>query len=86
MLHETIRMQGDHELERSVAALWWSALAAGLTMGLSLMAMGLLNSRLEGIPGSHVISSLGYSAGFLAVIWRVSNCSRKTPSQLCCRS
>ncbi|EKG31480.1 transporter [Pseudomonas avellanae BPIC 631] len=68
MLHETIRIQGDHELERSVAALWWSALAAGLTMGLSLMAMGLLKSRLEGIPGSHVISSLGYSAGFLAVI------------------
>ncbi|MGN2413363.1 formate/nitrite transporter family protein [Pseudomonas syringae] len=68
VLHETIRMQGDHELERSVAALWWSALAAGLTMGLSLMAMGLLNSRLEGITGSHVISSLGYSAGFLAVI------------------
>ncbi|NAP03544.1 hypothetical protein B1F73_12200 [Pseudomonas syringae] len=68
VLHETIRMQGDHELERSVAALWWSALAAGLTMGLSLMAMGLLNSRLEGLPGSHVISSLGYSAGFLAVI------------------
>ncbi|KPZ09770.1 formate/nitrite transporter family protein [Pseudomonas syringae group genomosp. 3] len=68
VLHETIRIQGDHELERSVAALWWSALAAGLTMGLSLMAMGLLKSRLEGIPGSHVISSLGYSAGFLAVI------------------
>ncbi|KPY46036.1 formate/nitrite transporter family protein [Pseudomonas syringae] len=68
VLHETIRIQGDHELERSVAALWWSALAAGLTMGLSLMAMGLFKSRLEGIPGSHVISSLGYSAGFLAVI------------------
>lgn len=64
VLHETIRIQGDHELERSVAALWWSALAAGLTMGLSLMAMGLFKSRLEGIPGSHVISSLGYSAGF----------------------
>ncbi|MEX5606369.1 hypothetical protein ABFV56_26565, partial [Pseudomonas syringae] len=54
VLHATIRMQGDHELERIVAALWWSALAAGLTMGLSLMAMGLLNSRLDGIPGSHV--------------------------------
>ena len=37
-------------------------------MGLSLMAMGLLMSRLEGISGSHVITSLGYSAGFLAVI------------------
>lgn len=37
VLHEIIRTQGDQELERSVAALWWSALAAGLTMGLSLM-------------------------------------------------
>ncbi|OCR23965.1 membrane protein [Pseudomonas syringae] len=68
VLHETIRIQGDHELERSVAALWWSALAAGLTMGLSLMAMGLFKSRLADVESSHVIASLGYSAGFLAVI------------------
>lgn len=67
VLHEIIRTQGDQELERSVAALWWSALAAGLTMGLSLMAMGLLNSRLDG-EGFKVIASLGYCAGFLAVI------------------
>lgn len=68
VLHETIRIQGDHELARNAAALWWSALAAGLTMGLSLMAMGLFKSRLAGIEGAHVITSLGYSAGFLAVI------------------
>ena len=68
VLHETIRIQGDHELERSIAALWWSALAAGLTMGLSLMAMGLFKSRLPDVESSHVIASLGYSAGFLAVI------------------
>lgn len=68
LLHEIIRAEGDHELERSVAALWWSALAAGLTMGLSLMAMGLFNSRLPATEASKVIASLGYSAGFLAVI------------------
>ncbi|RMQ50859.1 putative Transporter [Pseudomonas cichorii] len=68
VLHETIRIQGDHELERSAAALWWSALAAGLTMGLSLMAMGLFRSRLADVDASHVIASFGYSAGFLAVI------------------
>ncbi|KHK65177.1 MULTISPECIES: formate/nitrite transporter family protein [Pseudomonas] len=68
VLHEIIRTQGDQELERSVAALWWSALAAGLTMGLSLMAMGLLNSRLPDHEGFKVIASLGYCAGFLAVI------------------
>ncbi|MBM7059161.1 formate/nitrite transporter family protein [Pseudomonas sp. UL073] len=68
VLHEIIRLQGDKELERTVAALWWSAVAAGLSMGLSLMAMGLFSARLEGIDGAKVISSLGYSAGFLAVI------------------
>lgn len=68
VLHEIIRTQGDQELERSVAALWWSALAAGLTMGLSLMAMGLLNSRLPQGEAFKVIASFGYCAGFLAVI------------------
>ncbi|QCI11105.1 hypothetical protein E6B08_06620 [Pseudomonas putida] len=68
VLHEIIRSQGDQELERTVAALWWSALAAGLTMGLSLMAMGLLYARLPESPGAQVIASLGYSVGFLAVI------------------
>jgi formate/nitrite transporter FocA (FNT family) len=43
-------------------------LAAGLTMGLSLMAMGLLNSRLPDGEGFKVIASFGYCAGFLAVI------------------
>ena len=68
VLHEIIRTQGDLELERSIAALWWSALAAGLTMGLSLMGMGLLNSRLPEGEGFKVIASFGYCAGFLAVI------------------
>ena len=68
VLHEIIRTQGNQELERSVAALWWSALAAGLTMGLSLMGMGLLNSRLPDGEGFKVIASFGYCAGFLAVI------------------
>ncbi|WP_328822773.1 formate/nitrite transporter family protein [Pseudomonas sp. S31] len=68
VLHEIIRCQGDQELERTVAALGLSALAAGLTMGLSLMAMGLLYARLPDNESAQVIASLGYSAGFLAVI------------------
>ncbi|GLO12921.1 transporter [Pseudomonas putida] len=68
VLHEIIRSQGDQELERTLAALWWSALAAGLSMGLSLMAMGLFYARLPEGDGAQVIASIGYSAGFLAVI------------------
>jgi formate/nitrite transporter FocA (FNT family) len=37
-------------------------------MGLSLMGMGLLNSRLPDGEGFKVIASFGYCAGFLAVI------------------
>ncbi len=68
VLHEVIRAQGDHELERSLQALWWSALAAGLTLGLSLMTMGLFRAHLDGHPWTPLIASLGYPVGFLAVI------------------
>ncbi|MDF3931074.1 formate/nitrite transporter family protein [Pseudomonas citronellolis] len=68
VLHEVIRLQGNHELERTVAALWWSALAAGLSIGLSLMAMGLFRSRLPEHEAAVVVTSLGYPVGFLAII------------------
>jgi formate-nitrite transporter family protein len=68
VLHEVIRLQGDHELERGVAALWWSALAAGLSIGLSMMAMGLLRSIAGDHPMSTAIYAFGYPVGFLAII------------------
>ncbi|SDK96454.1 Formate/nitrite transporter FocA, FNT family [Pseudomonas delhiensis] len=68
VLHEVIRLQGNHELERTLAALWWSALAAGLTIGLSLMAMGLFRARLPEHDSAAIVTSLGYPVGFLAII------------------
>lgn len=68
VLHEVIRLQGNHELDRTLAALWWSALAAGLTIGLSLMAMGLFRSHLPDHDAAVITTSLGYPVGFLAII------------------
>ncbi len=51
VLHETIRVQGKAELKRSASALGWSALSAGLSMGFSMMAMGLLRAQLGPGPG-----------------------------------
>ena len=65
VLHETIRLQGDQELERTLAALWWSALAAGLSMGLSLMAMGLLYSRLPDGESAQVIATGGLAESII---------------------
>ncbi|GLF80583.1 hypothetical protein VNPA152081_56590 [Pseudomonas aeruginosa] len=68
VLHEVIRVQGEHELQRTVAALWWSAVAAGLTIGLSLMGMGLFRAALPEQEWAIIVSSFGYPMGFLAVI------------------
>lgn len=68
VLHETIRVQGKFELERSAAALAWSALAAGLSMGFSMLARGLLQAYLPDAPWRFLIENLGYTVGFLIVI------------------
>ena len=68
VLHETIRLEGEEELGRGLSALSLSALAAGLSMGFSMLARGLLHRYLEGVPGAFLIESLGYPFGFLVVI------------------
>lgn len=67
-VHEEIRQEGEKELERDSLTLWWSALAAGLSMGASLMAKGIFHARLpEGAVGFFV-ENLGYTIGFVIVI------------------
>jgi formate/nitrite transporter FocA (FNT family) len=66
--HEVIRLEGERELERSTGALAWSGLAAGLAMGFSLVAQGLLHHGLPDAPWRPLVASLGYSVGFLIVI------------------
>ena len=65
---EVIRREGVEELKRSTAALAWSGLAAGLAMGFSLVAEGVLKSRLPSAEWAPLVSKLGYSFGFLIVI------------------
>ena len=66
--HEVIRLEGERELERSNGALFWSGLAAGLAMGFSLVAQGVLHHSLPDAPWRPLLTSLGYSVGFLIVI------------------
>ena len=68
VVHEAIRGEGEQELQRPVSALFWSGLAAGLSMGFSLIAEGLLRSRLPDAPWRPIVTKLGYSFGFLLVI------------------
>ena len=68
VVYEVIRREGEDELRRTVSALAWSGLAAGLSMGFSLVAMGLLRSRLPDTPWRPLVVNFGYSVGFLIVI------------------
>jgi formate/nitrite transporter FocA (FNT family) len=68
VVYETIRREGEDELSRPVSALAWSAFAAGLSMGFSFIAEGMLASRLPDAPWRLLISRAGYSMGFLIVI------------------
>lgn len=68
VLHETIRVQGEAELSRPATALAWSALAAGLSMGFSMLARALLLAHLPDAPASFLVENLGYTVGFLIVI------------------
>ena len=68
VVHEAVRREGEEELERTNSALAWSGLAAGLSMGFSLIAEGLLRSKLPDTSWRPLITKFGYSAGFLLVI------------------
>jgi len=68
VVYEIIRTEGEGELARTFGALWWSGLAAGISIGFSVLSQALLAKYLAGLPASAIIARLGYSVGFLIVI------------------
>ena len=68
IVHEAVRYDGEEELKRPASALAWSGLAAGLSMGFSLVAQALLQARLPETSWRPLIVRVGYALGFLIVI------------------
>jgi formate/nitrite transporter FocA (FNT family) len=68
IVYRAILKEGREELDRSSAALFWSGLAAGLSMGFSMMVEGVLRARLPHAEWRPLVAKLGYSVGFLIVI------------------
>jgi formate-nitrite transporter family protein len=66
--YEVIRREGINELDRTTAALFWSGLAAGLSMGFSFLGEGLLHALLPEAKWTPLVSTLGYTTGFLIVV------------------
>src|SRR3954464_5442266 len=67
-IYRAIRQDGDYALCLSSMELAWSGLAAGISMGFSLIAEGLLRMHLPQAGWSPLVSKFGYAVGFLIVI------------------
>lgn len=68
VVYQAIRAEGELELERASRALAWSGLAAGLSMGLSLIATALVHAHTPGARWQPLLTSLGYPLGFIVVV------------------
>ena len=68
VVYEIIREEGIEELRRPVASLWWSGIAGGIAISVSVLAEGMLHHYLPDTPWKPLIENFGYCAGFLIVI------------------
>ncbi len=68
VIYEIVRKHGEEEMTRPTTSLWWSGVAAGLSISFSLLAQALLQMHLPNEPWRPLVSSLGYSVGFLMVV------------------
>ena len=68
MIHDIIREDGERELGRSVEALSWSGLGAGLSMGFSFLILAVIRAALPDSPWRILVSGFGYTTGFMIVV------------------
>src|SRR5215472_16896822 len=65
IIYEIVRRQGDEEMARPFVSLWWSGVAAGMSISFSLLASAILQVHLPDAPWRLLITGLGYPAGFV---------------------
>jgi formate/nitrite transporter FocA (FNT family) len=68
VIYEVVRRLGEEEMARPATSLWWSGVAAGLSISFSLLAQAILQAHLPDTPWRSLVSSFGYCVGFLMVI------------------
>lgn len=67
-MYEIVRVEGEAELVRPFSALWWSGVAAGISIGFSFLTEAALAAHLPVSEWRPIIAKLGYAVGFLIVI------------------
>ncbi|WP_324995176.1 formate/nitrite transporter family protein [Salinisphaera sp.] len=67
-MYQKIRAEGEEELARPNASLWWSGVGAGFAVAASVVAETALHDKLPDSGWRPFIESFGYSVGFVIVI------------------
>jgi len=68
VIYEIVRRLGAEEMARPVNSLWWSGVAGGLSISFSLLAQAILRQHLPDAPWQPLVTSFGYSIGFVMVV------------------
>ena len=68
VIYEIVRRLGDEEMARPITSLWWSGVAAGLSISFSLLAQAIIQTHLPPSPWRPLVTDFGYSIGFVMVV------------------
>lgn len=68
VIYEIVRRLGEEEMARPAVSLWWSGVAAGLSISFSLVAQAMLRTYLPDAPWRPLVESFGYCVGFILVV------------------
>ena len=68
-VYAAVKEEGELELERPTASLFFSGIVAGIAMGFSILTLALIRMHLPAdTQWEPLVSSFGYATGFLIVI------------------
>ena len=82
VIYEIVRRRGEEEMARPTVSLWWSGVAAGLSISFSLLAQTILYHHLPEATWRPLVVGLGYPVGFIIVILARQQLLQKTRSRL----
>ena len=68
VIYEVVRQHGEEEMARPGVSLWWSGVAAGLSISFSLLAQAVIALRIGDAGWAPLAVAAGYPVGFLMVV------------------
>src|SRR5262245_12928299 len=68
VIYEVVRRLGEEEMARPMTSLWWSGVAAGLSISFSLLSQAILTTHLPQASWQPQVVNFGYCIGFIMAV------------------